>query len=234
MNVSGPNKPDLRTRSLRRRSFALAKLPTRPSGRASALPGCPGAVSPQPRNARLLFRADTLHLASTLRWVAPDSYTHNNSRFLEGPRPYHLSQVFMRRVCRLPTGAGCGGRSARRVGRGLEAGPRRGPRTALDRARSSLDAKIEGVRSDLKALNSKFNFGFGLLVALLVAVIGILLGPTGRSGTTAPTPPITINFPTAFSPTALPMAPAAPTDSTAPQDQDIASIAADRGSSEPR
>ena len=104
----------------------------------------------------------------------------------------------------------------------------------IEEVRSSLDAKIEGVRSDLKALNSKFNFGFGLLVALLVAVIGILLGPTGRSGTTAPTPPITINFPTAFSPTALPMAPAAPTDSTAPQDQDIASIAADRGSSEPR
>ena len=51
----------------------------------------------------------------------------------------------------------------------------------IEEVRSSLDAKIEGVRSDLKALNAKFNFGFGLLAALLVAIIGILLGPAGRT-----------------------------------------------------
>ena len=82
------------------------------------------------------------------------------------------------------------------------------------------------MRSELKALNSKFNFGFGLLAALLVAVIGILLGPTGRTGKTMPTPLITINFPATAA-----FAPAAHTDSTAAKDRDPASIAADPDSS---
>ena len=96
------------------------------------------------------------------------------------------------------------------------------------------------VRSDLqgviKALNSKFNFGFGLLAALLVAIIGILLGPAGRTGTTVPTPPVTINFPatTAFAPTAVPMPAAAPTDSAAARDRDTASSAADADSADLR
>ena len=87
----------------------------------------------------------------------------------------------------------------------------------IEEVRSSLDAKIDGVRSHLKALNAKFNFGFGLLAALLVAIIGIPLGPTARTGTAMPTPPITINFPatTAFAPTAVPMPPAAPASSAA-------------------
>ena len=106
----------------------------------------------------------------------------------------------------------------------------------IEEVRSSLDARIEDVRSDLKALNSKFNFGFGLLVALLVAVIGILLGPTGRTGPAMPTPPVTINFPatTAIAPTAVPVPPAAPTDSTAAPRRDTASIASDPDSAGPR
>ena len=106
----------------------------------------------------------------------------------------------------------------------------------IEGVRSELEARIEGVRSDLKALNSKFNFGFGLLAALLATVIGILLGPTGRTGATMPTPPIMMNFPatTAIAPTAVPVPPAAPTDSTAAQDRDTASIASDPDSAGPR
>ena len=93
---------------------------------------------------------------------------------------------------------------------------------------SDLDARFGGIRSEMrlmrsglegaiKALNSKFNFGFGLLAALLVAIIGILLGPAGRTGATVPMPPITINFPatTAFAPTAVSVPPAARTGSAA-------------------
>ena len=97
----------------------------------------------------------------------------------------------------------------------------------IEEVRSSLDAQIEGVRSDLKALNSKFNFGFGLLAAMVAAIIGILLGPTGRTGTTAPTPPITINFPATAA-----FAPAASTDSAAAPDRETPSIAADPDSSD--
>ena len=113
---------------------------------------------------------------------------------------------------------------------------------------SDLDTGFGGVRSEMalmrsdlegaiKALNSKFNFGFGLLAALLVAVIGILLGPTGRTGPTArtmPTPPITINFPAtaAFAPTAAPMPPVGYPDSAAAKDRDTPSIAADLDSSD--
>ena len=110
-----------------------------------------------------------------------------------------------------------------------------------------LDAGFRGIRSEMglmraelegaiRALNSKFNFGFGLLAALLVAVIGILLGPTGRTGTAMSTPPITINFPatTAFAPTAVPMPRAALTNSTAARDRDTASIASDPDSADPR
>ena len=120
-----------------------------------------------------------------------------------------------------------------------------GVRSEMALMRSDLEARIEGVRSEIalvrsdlegaiKALNSKFNFGFGLLAALLAAVIGILLGPTGRTGTTMPTPPITINFPAtaAFAPAAVPMPAAAPTDSTAAQDRDTASSAADADSAD--
>ena len=108
--------------------------------------------------------------------------------------------------------------------------------TTLEEVRSSLDAKIQGVRSDLKALNAKFNFGFGLLAALLVAIIGILLGPAGRTGATVPMPPVTISFPatTAFAPTAVPMPAAAPTDSAAARDRDTASSAADADSADLR
>ena len=118
---------------------------------------------------------------------------------------------------------------------GLEAGIE-GVRSEMGLMRSELEARIEGVRSDLKALNSKFNFGFGLLAALLATVIGILLGPTGRTGATMPTPPIMMNFPatTAIAPTAVPVPPAAPTDSTAAQDRDTASIASDPDSAGPR
>ena len=106
----------------------------------------------------------------------------------------------------------------------------------IEEVRSSLDAKIEGVRSDLKALNAKFNFGFGLLAALLVAIIGILLGPAGRTGATVPMPPVTINFPAtaAFASTAAPMPPVAPTDSAAARDRDTASSAADADSADLR
>ena len=115
-----------------------------------------------------------------------------------------------------------------------------GVRSELALMRSELEARIDGVRSDLegaiKALNSKINFGFGVLAALLAAIIGILLGPTGRAGTTAPMPPITINFPAtaAFAPTAAPMPSIAPTNSAAAGDQGIASIASDRDPSDPR
>ena len=111
-----------------------------------------------------------------------------------------------------------------------------GVRSEMGLMRSELEARIEGVRSDLRALNSKFNFGFGLLAALLATVIGILLGPTGRTGTTVPTPPVTINFPAtaAIAPTAVPVPPAAPTDSTAAQDRDTASTASDPDSAGPR
>ena len=106
-----------------------------------------------------------------------------------------------------------------------------GVRSEMSLMRSELEARIEGVRSDLegaiKALNSKFNFGFGLLAALLAAVIGILLGPTGRTGTTMPTPPITINFPATAA-----FAPAAYTDSAAAKDRDTVSIAADPDSTD--
>ena len=103
---------------------------------------------------------------------------------------------------------------------------------------SDLDTGFGGVRSEMalmrsdlegaiKALNSKFNFGFGLLAALLVAVIGILLGPTGPTATTMPTPPITINFPAT-----APFAPAAYTDSAAAKAGETPSIAADSDSSD--
>ena len=123
-----------------------------------------------------------------------------------------------------------------------------GVRSEMALMRSELEARIGGVRSEMalmrsdlegaiKALNSKFNFGFGLLAALLVAVIGILLGPTGRTGptaTTMPTPPITINFPAtaAFAPTATPMPPVGYPDSAAAKDRDTPSIAADLDSSD--
>ena len=83
------------------------------------------------------------------------------------------------------------------------------------------------MHSELKALNSKFNFGFGLLAALLVAVIGILLGPTGRTGKTMPTPLITINFPATAA-----FAHAAYTDSAAAKAGETPSIAADPDSSD--
>ena len=120
-----------------------------------------------------------------------------------------------------------------------------GVRSEMALMRSELEARIGGVRSEMalmrsdlegaiKALNSKFNFGFGLLAALLVAVIGILLGPTGPTATTMPTPPITINFPAtaAFAPTATPMPPVGYPDSAAAKDRDTPSIAADLDSSD--
>ena len=115
-----------------------------------------------------------------------------------------------------------------------------GIRSEMALMRTNLEARIDGVRSDLegviKELDSKINFGFGLLAALLPAVIGILLGPAGRTGTAMPTPPITINFPatTAFAPTAVPMPAAAPTDSAAARDRDTASGAADADSADLR
>ena len=106
-----------------------------------------------------------------------------------------------------------------------------GVRSEMALMRSNLEARIDGVRSDLegaiKALNSKFNFGFGLLAALLAAVIGILLGPTGRTATTMSTPPITINFPATAA-----FAPAAYTDSAAAKAGETPSIAADSDSSD--
>ena len=114
-----------------------------------------------------------------------------------------------------------------------------GLRSEMGLMRSELEARIEGVRSEIalvrsdlegaiKALNSKFNFGFGLLAALLAAVIGILLGPTGRTATTMPTPPITINFPATAA-----FAPSAYTDSVAAKERETPSIAAEPDSSDP-
>ena len=72
----------------------------------------------------------------------------------------------------------------------------------IGEVRSELEAKIGDVRSDLKELNTKFNLGFGLLVAFLSVLVGIgLLNLDRTSAMSSRAAQVSLPAPAAASPT---------------------------------